>query len=346
MIIRKAFPKDSEALIALTSSTPMQGRISLRIDRKPDFFRLLKKRGDHIVIVAEDEQKRIAGSFSAARQSFVINNSIQPVYYLGDLKVHPSNVSSTVAYRLIKAMHEEVRGTGVDLFLCTAAEGNAPVFSFFKGRVGLPSFQKTCIFNVYQLLPKRSLLHENILPGKDSAGLPAFYNTYFKRYHFYPVINNLDSCINLSFVENGKITAALSLYDPASLKRNVIIDYPLSLGIALGVLRILKFFVSLPGLPGKGDELRLLYVRYFGFEEGHEKDFLHLMKAARNFAFENKFHFLTMAADEKDELVNGMIKPLSRFNFRSHQLISSLENNNVLIDAISKNIAYEDYSLV
>ena len=47
MVIRKALNGDSEALIELTRLAPMKGRISLRIDRKPDFFSLLKERGDY-----------------------------------------------------------------------------------------------------------------------------------------------------------------------------------------------------------------------------------------------------------------------------------------------------------
>ena len=43
--IREAVETDNEALLALTRATPMDGTISLRIDRDPDFFALLRLRG-------------------------------------------------------------------------------------------------------------------------------------------------------------------------------------------------------------------------------------------------------------------------------------------------------------
>jgi|GEM_PF-3766278 len=41
IIIRETTFHDNEGLLQLTSLTPMQGNISLRVDRKPDFFGLL-----------------------------------------------------------------------------------------------------------------------------------------------------------------------------------------------------------------------------------------------------------------------------------------------------------------
>ena len=344
MIVRKATSEDSEALIALTQLTPMKGKISLRIDRKPDFFRLLTQRGNHIVLVGEDEDEKITASFSATKQSFMINHCAQPVYYLGDLKVHPDFAKSTIAYRLIKAMLEEVRKTGVDIFLCTAAEDNSSVFSFFKGRAGLPAFQAAGMFNVFQLLPKKCAPHANVTSVRGER-LTVLYNKWFSRYSFHPDID-LEDCHNICFIENGKITAAVSLFDPSSLKQNVIIDYPPSIGIALGVLRAFKKIINLPSLPRKGEELRLLYVKYFGFEPGREQDLIHLFTAARNFAFKEKYHFLTIAIDEKDQLANNIIKPMSSFNFRSHLMVTSLEKDHAILDTISSNLSYEDYSLV
>ena len=55
-IVRNAVPGDSEKLIELTSLAPMKGKIGLRIDRQPDFFRLLHLSGSFITLVAENNQ--------------------------------------------------------------------------------------------------------------------------------------------------------------------------------------------------------------------------------------------------------------------------------------------------
>lgn len=46
-----ATPSDNQQLIKLTAASGMMGEISLRIDRKPDFFSLLKMRGETRVFV-------------------------------------------------------------------------------------------------------------------------------------------------------------------------------------------------------------------------------------------------------------------------------------------------------
>ena len=346
MNIRQAISRDSDGLIELTALTPMKGRISLRIDRKPDFFALLNQRGEYFVVIAEDDQRKIAGSFSAAKQYFMIEDCLRPIFYLGDLKVSPIYIKSTIAYRLIKAMQEEVRKSGIDLFLCNTSQDNTHVFSFFQGRAGLPIFRETSLFNVYQLLPKNYPSNDKVSNNCCIERLTGFYNNFFKRYHFYPAISHIDNCINMCWTENGKIVASLSLYDPGMLKQHVIIDYPVSIGITLGLLKTLKGIIGIPYIPSKGDQLKILYLKYFGMEPGHEKDLFQLIRSARAFAFTKQFHFVAIAIDQKDVQLNKIIKPLSSFNFRSHQFIASLGKKEELVEKIRSNISYEDYSLV
>ena len=346
MNIRKAVPRDSQGLIELTALAPMHGRISLRVDRKPDFFALLNQRGENIVVVAEDQHERITGSFSATRQYFMIGNTLRAFYYLGDLKVNPRYKKSTVAFRMIKAMQEEVRKSGIDLFVCNTSEENTHVFSFFQGRAGLPCFRETSVFNVYQLFPKNCPEPEQVSNTCTSEQLTGFYSIFFRRYHFHPVISHIDQCINMCWTENGKIVAAVSLYDPGNLKQNVIVDYPLSIGVTLTLLRAFKGITGISFIPAKGDQLKILYAKYFGLAPGYEKMFAQLMNSARAFALKNHYHFLAIAIDQKDTLLNRIIKPLSRFNFRSHLFIASLGNHDGLLEKISGSIAYEDYSLV
>jgi hypothetical protein len=63
--IREALPSDNEGLLQLTSVTPMKGQISIRIDRNPDFFRLLSMRGQSKTLIAE-QSGTLAGCFSVS----------------------------------------------------------------------------------------------------------------------------------------------------------------------------------------------------------------------------------------------------------------------------------------
>ena len=73
MAIRIAIPGDNKKLVALSKLTPMDGNISICIQRDPDFFSLLKKKGCPQVFIAE-ENNEIIGCISIVQEEMVIMN--------------------------------------------------------------------------------------------------------------------------------------------------------------------------------------------------------------------------------------------------------------------------------
>lgn len=344
--IRKAIEQDNEGLIALTRLTPMKGLISIRIDRKPDFFRLLQQRGDNnIVFIAENEAAKIVGSFAATRQLFDIGGQTTPVYYLCDLKIHPQYQSSTLAFRLVHCMYEWLQQNDADLLFCTAASGNTPVTSFFNGRAGIPAFSNCGRFDIYQLLPKHFKGAAQSNPCLATDELRRFYNHFYSSYFFHPPVNQVELCVNFTEEYHG-ITAAVSLYDPVLLKQNVVINYPFSTAMLLQALKTAKHFFELPAIPQKGETLRILYVRYLAYANGFQQQVAGLLRKARQFAFQNNYHFLSVAVHERDEVLQKLIAPYKQFTFRSNAFVCSLKNNAELVAGISTQSIFEDYALV
>ena len=113
MNIREATASDNEGLLNLTAATSMEARISIRIDRQPDFFSLIRQRGKYKVFVAE-EGNRIIGSFSAVMERMIINSIPEPCCYICDLKVHPEYRGGSVALRLLKTMRDFLIDSGAD----------------------------------------------------------------------------------------------------------------------------------------------------------------------------------------------------------------------------------------
>jgi predicted N-acetyltransferase YhbS len=112
--IREVGETDNEALLALTRSTPMAGSISLRIDRDPDFFALLRLRGEEKVFVAV-QGCEVIGCISAALRTAYISGVPETVAYVGDMKVHPRFSGTRVALRLIQTLEAHLRSVGIDL---------------------------------------------------------------------------------------------------------------------------------------------------------------------------------------------------------------------------------------
>src|SRR3984957_8348684 len=83
--IREAGEADNEGLLTLTRITPMAGTISLRTDREPDFFALLRLRGKSKVFVAV-RGREVVGCLSVALRTAYISAVPQTIAYIGDMK--------------------------------------------------------------------------------------------------------------------------------------------------------------------------------------------------------------------------------------------------------------------
>ena len=98
---RLANKEDNQQLIQLTAATGMTGETSLRIDRNPDFFKLLDKRGESRVIIALDGNS-IVGSICVSLQQIYVGGQVLPLYYIGDFKVAASHRKMGIGLQLCK----------------------------------------------------------------------------------------------------------------------------------------------------------------------------------------------------------------------------------------------------
>src|SRR5882757_7800047 len=104
---RLATHPDNLQLLELTAATSMQGDISLCIDRQPDFFKLLEKRGETKVFIALEDEK-IIGSLSVSCQLVYVGGDVMPVRYIGDFKVYESYRNKGVGLMLCNEMADWV----------------------------------------------------------------------------------------------------------------------------------------------------------------------------------------------------------------------------------------------
>jgi len=347
--IREATRSDNEGLLSLTASTPMDGRISIRTDRYPDFFRLLDRRGSSRVLVAE-EAGAIVGCVSAARVPVHVDGRLDSVHYLGDLKVHPGLRGAGLAASLLKAMHHDLREAGADLVLSTAACGNDRVRPFFDGPGGLPRAVPAGVFRVYQILPsrrRRVAVPYAIQEEPETPEISGFYNDRFRHYQFGPFFGPgaLRGARTWTARSNGEIEAALSLVDYGDARQNVIIRLPFVLGGLVSFLQIVRRFAPVPDIPAKNTPIRMLYIKALAFRDGHEEALACLVEEARRLAFDSRYHFLAVGLHESDPLLLRLAR-LPKFTFKSMLFIVGLKRGNDELMRLTRRVPYEDYSLV
>jgi putative drug exporter of the RND superfamily len=358
--IRQANDADNEGLVALTRATPMSGTIALRIDRDPDFFALLRLRGDSKVYVAVCGRE-VVGCISAALRPSYICGVPEVTAYIGDMKVHPRFSGSRLALRLIQTLEAHLRLAGIDLCFSVVAAGNQRAIPLFAGRLGTPRWAPLGRFVVEELLPSplerpSRRYHVQVAEKKDIPAITALLDRFHRSRQFGPQILENEVAETLSAADvlpfsktlvardGTRVVATLSILDTAPVKRNVLLGAPSSARAALALLRFIA--APLPGfcIPRIGQALRLLTARYFACEEGHNDALEVLVRRARLEGFRQRVSFLVLGLHERDPL-RRIVRGMPRFTFSSLAFATSL-GTPARLDMIAGGIPFEDYALV
>jgi hypothetical protein len=357
--LREASEADNMGLLALTRLTPMAGAISLRIDREPDFFALLRLRGKGKVFVAA-RGREILGCVSVALRTAYISGVPETIAYIGDMKVHPSFSGSRIALRLSGALHADMRLAGIDIGFCVAADGNHRVLPLFEGRLGMPRWIPLGRFHVNGLLPSLFRNHSpryamNAARAADLPAIAELLDRFHRSRQFAPQLGDDEIARTLSpsgdsypktFValQQQRIVATLTLCDTDQIKRNVLLNAPAALKGALAVLRVAA--APFPGfhVPRIGQALRVLSVRYAACEDGQLAALAALLALARAEAFRSRFTFLMVGLHDRDPL-RSLVRGIPKFTFSSLAFATSLRDPEGLEKRV-EGIPFEDYALV
>jgi len=347
--IREGTHLDNEGLIKLASLTPMKGKISIRVDRKPDFFRLLEMRGASTVIVAESNNQ-IIGSYSVSAMPIYLNGSAETAYYLGDFKVHPDYRKLKVALELVEAAIQKLQSLHANLLLTTVISGNEAVSSFLKGSYSWPAAKSAGLFNVYQIIPTSKKINNSNYVIKESlsdSSYVGFFNDFAKKFRFAPVMSerSFENTILLTASVDNEVVAAICLCDVSDKKQEVLTGLPFGLRSSIGFINTICTVVSKSKLPGINEDVKILYIRSFTCKQNHEAALKLLLSRARNIACEKKYHFLTVGIHEKNPWKKVFATSM-KFSLHSNLFVMSMKNDKDRIDMVLNGIPFLDYSLV
>lgn len=349
VIIREGVRSDNEGLVALSSLVPMKGKLTIRVDRKPDFFGLLEARGNSFVIVAE-ANCRIVGSLSVSAVPVYLNGTIDVAYYLADFKVHSDFRKSKLGLDLAEAAINKLHLKHANLLFTAVIEGNKTVASFLNGSSYWPPAIDAGRFNVYQIIPASALksnpkylLNESL---SDSSCVN-FFNDFAKDFCFAPVLDesSFENTTLLTALCGNELVAAICLVDAGANKQERLAQLPFYMKEGLKIANVSRAVFSTTRLPQLNEEIKILYVRAFACKEGHESALKLLFSRARNIAFESNFHFLAVGIHERNPW-RKILSGLQKFTFKSNMYISSMVNDKVLVDKVLSGALLEDYSLV
>lgn len=346
---RLATVSDNQNLLDLTSSTPMSGEIVLRIDRNPDFFGLIKMRGESKVFVAI-ENKVVIGSICVSLEYIFVGQKKYPLYYISDFKVALGHRNMGIGLELTNKVTEYLESVGADLAFLNVSKGNARPFVFFNNRPNYTDFENIGLFHIYQFIGLKTRNQNgkyNIEYSYVTDEIIDFLNTFYKAYELGGVITKekLEETSVFSVRQEKKLLAVMSIVDTMRLKQNVVLKLPWHFKFPLRLINACSTLLKVSKMPKEHEPIRMLYIKYLAVNEYDTGLIGSLLKKAKNMAFEKSYSFVSIGLHEKDPLIK-CISGFIKLRFSSVGMLVSMKNNAELMQQVKQGIPFKDYSIV
>ncbi|HPT44044.1 MAG TPA: GNAT family N-acetyltransferase [Paludibacteraceae bacterium] len=348
VVIRDADKSDNEGLLSLAASSGMRGKFSFRVERKPDFFRLLQRKGNYLVKVAVMEG-RIVGSVSVVEMDIFIGCKSSKAYYACDFRVHPDYRGSGLGVRLVQEIYHQSVSQGAELFFGVMLLGNREAASYLSGKLrAVPPIVAGSVFRVFQIIPSATEIKSSKYRIET---VDDFRNELFseemKQYSFahdYPNDIYKDTRIWCA-AENGVVVAAIALAASEEFKQEVLVDVPGYLKSLMKLAEQVKWINSRMNLPRLNGNIRVLYIRSFYGRDEHQEALRILIAHARNQAYKQQYHFLTVGIDERSKYLR-FFSSFPKFTLKSRLYFCNSGIAPDVFDALRQGVSFVDYSLV
>lgn len=345
---RLANRADNYQLLQLTSAADMAGETGLRIDRHPDFFRLLEMRGDTKVFVALDGRK-IIGSLCATLQYVYVGGKVYPLQYIGDFKIDKAYRNRGIGLRLCDEMANYVIAIGSDLAFLNVSMGNTKPLSFFRNRPNVPDFDNIGIFHSYQFVGKKrtTTITANVEAAQVSVEIINFLNGHHRNYELGVVVTekSLEGAEIFVVREQERIVAAMCLVDTMDVKQNVVTKISWKMKTLLTAINAISGLTGLSKMPGVNTPVQMMYIKYLCVPGNDKRIVRILINHARCLVYEKSYSFISIGLHEKDPL-KTCFSSLFKLTFNSVGMLLSIRNNRDLVRIVKEGVPFEDFSLV
>jgi ribosomal protein S18 acetylase RimI-like enzyme len=346
---RLATFKDNQQLLELTMSAGMPGKMALRIDRHPDFFKLNNLRGETKVYVAI-EDTNIVGSICVSYQKVFINKKQHPLYYISDFKVSKAHRNLGIGLELTNTIVKYLETQNADFAFLNVSKGNKRPFVFFSDRGHYPDFQNIGTFTTFQYIGSKKKLSNKKYSIELTAGtseIIKFLNDYYSQYELANVITNDKIKDTDLYVvrEQNQIRAVMALIDTMEMKQNVVLKMPWHLKGIIACINVFCKLFKLSKLPKENEPIKMLYVRYLALREYDKALVSALISFAKQQAYNKSYSFVSISLHENDILLQKLPK-FMRFTFHSVGMLVSIKDSKKLMEVIKKRMPFRDYSTV
>jgi hypothetical protein len=296
-----ASQSDDADIRRLLRENPMAGRISLTLEREPNYFADAEVEGEtKQTIVARNAGRAVCVGQCTIRQCF-INGTARRVGYLGGLRLDAQFAGRfDIVRRGYEFFRELQMGQAADFYFTSIATDNQPARRLLEANIrGLPTYEYvgelvTLIIST-TATPRRSSTTTEVSSAlSDSSSIAKwllFLNSSNAGFQFSPCWNASDISafepLGLKFpdfrilTKDAEIMAGATLWDQRSFKQTVVRAYANPVAWTRAIFNATTLIHKQPRLPRAGSTLSAAFVSHVAIRENRESALIALMNQLR-----------------------------------------------------------------
>jgi hypothetical protein len=312
-----ATPADDAGLRRLWRETPMAGRVTVSLEREPDYF-AEEKAGVWLeapfrqTVVAR-AGGRVVGSGSCTFHHGFVNGRSRRVGYLSGLRLDAAFAGRfPIARRGYQLLEELQRADPADCYFTTiAADNERSIRLLERGLPGLPKYHYLGDF-ITALVPVRGSQRARVSGARLSAAAAAEVSEVLKtgncEYQLAPCWS-ADQLVALPTLglgefatvrEAGKLVGCAALWDQRSYKQTVIRAYVPALALARPLINAVSRMTNRPGLPAINRPLAQALVSHLAVPADRPELLKRLLGDLLATAARKGIEFLTIGFADRD----------------------------------------------
>ena len=283
--------EDNSALRRLLRETPMEGRIRIALEREPDFFRAPKLEGDrhHTAVARDPATNELFAMCSRSVRERYVNGAVNRVGYLSQLRIHPAHRGQTRP--LLKAGFQWLMGTRhpdeTPFDITSIMDDNLSARRLLTaGLPGLPVYTEleqilTLLIRVRHRRARKAPAVVRATPAAKHDIIDCLHR-FNRRHQFAPhwTMGNMFSADTpgvedfFLFVEAGRVTGCVALWDQRDWKQTVVRSYSGALARSRWILNLLG-----AGLPPAGSVVPMAWLSHLAVDEDRPEVFESLVQS-------------------------------------------------------------------
>jgi hypothetical protein len=325
-----ATPADDADIRRLLRENPMPGRITLTLEREPDYFADSGLPGTEKQTIIANEGGRVVCMGNCSIRERFVNGQPRRVGYLGGLRL---DSRATGRFDILRRGYEFFRefqaDNPADFYFTSIAADNAPARKFLeRGLPGMPAYEFIGEF-VTVLLPIESRGSDRTKPKSDALDFGELLDCLDKHgrdYQFAPCWSGVElsalQSLNLKADDfqvmrnSGRINACAALWDQRAFKQTMIRGCSPWLAMASPAVNFAARIIGTPSLPAIGSTLAHAFASHLGVEPENPDALVALVVKLLMLAAGRRIEFLTLGFAANDPRLTSLRR---KFNCREYR---------------------------